>query len=219
MRPAAHTHARRAVLLTLRTMASAPPANGVQTGANAAAAAPAAPPPAAGGSGAAGTSSSPPAGTRHQDTAPLSAVVKDAVRRWYEDALREAERGDVVSCPETGGDGGDFAAPFFQPSRSFPLPSLLPPHSPFTEAAGPPLPDADRGVRLHARPGRGGAVGGPRAAAGLPHGGRVLHDLNEMKMNDSFIFRHLSLCLLACAWVCGARCACVVWVNAKEPKK
>jgi len=153
-----------------------PPTSG---GANAAAAAGVQP------SAAGGAAATSPA-TRRQDTTPLSAVVKDAVRRWYEDALREAERGDVVSWvgAGAGAGAGGRARCFRDPlcplptfcSSIFPAPLLL---SNLSETAGPALPDADRGVWLHARPGRGGAVGGPRPAAGVPHGGRILHNLTK----------------------------------------
>ena len=101
MRTAA-AHARRHYLRT--TMATATPlANGgvppTSGGANAAAAAGVQP------SAAGGAAATSPA-TRRQDTTPLSAVVKDAVRRWYEDALREAERGDVVSWAGAGAGAG-----------------------------------------------------------------------------------------------------------------
>jgi hypothetical protein len=40
------------------------------------------------------------AGDRPMATAPLKAVVADAVRRWYLDAQKEALRGDVVGARE-----------------------------------------------------------------------------------------------------------------------
>ena len=36
---------------------------------------------------------------RPMPTAPLTAVVHDAVRRWFQEAHKEAQRGDVVSPP------------------------------------------------------------------------------------------------------------------------
>jgi hypothetical protein len=96
MRPAP---ARRSVLLLLlsggggphrRALMStaAPPANGGATAAGTSGA------PAA--AGAAAPSAAAAAAAPHPRTVPLGTVVTDAVRRWYEDALREAERGDVV---------------------------------------------------------------------------------------------------------------------------
>jgi hypothetical protein len=38
-----------------------------------------------------------PNGTRAPQSVPLSAVVQDAVRRWFLDTHKEALRGDVVS--------------------------------------------------------------------------------------------------------------------------
>ena len=35
-------------------------------------------------------------------TAPLTAVVHDAVRRWFQEAHKEAQRGDVVSFVRSG---------------------------------------------------------------------------------------------------------------------
>ena len=100
--PAAATHTRRLLFLplllrrTTTTMATAPPANGGAPAPAAAAAAAPTPTPAP---------AADPASTRPAVTAPLSAVVKDAVQRWYEDALREAERGDVVSEGERRAGG------------------------------------------------------------------------------------------------------------------
>jgi len=88
MLQATHAHTRRLVLISLllrrttstsTTMATSPANGGTVAAPAAAAATPA------------------PAAAAPTETTPLGAVVKDAVRRWYEDALREAERGDVVS--------------------------------------------------------------------------------------------------------------------------
>lgn len=38
-----------------------------------------------------------PEAARPVPTAPLTAVVHDAVRRWFQEAHKEAQRGDVVS--------------------------------------------------------------------------------------------------------------------------
>lgn len=46
--------------------------------------------------GAAAAPTEKPSPSAPRPTAPLAAVVSDAVRRWYGDALREAQRGDVV---------------------------------------------------------------------------------------------------------------------------
>jgi hypothetical protein len=96
MRPAP---TRRSVLLLLlqrgggrhRRMSTAAAPNGGTT-----AAAPRPGTARSGGGGGTPAAAGGGAPTEHR-TAPLSVVVTDAVRRWYEDALREAERGDVVS--------------------------------------------------------------------------------------------------------------------------
>ena len=104
-------------------------------------------------------------------TAPLRAVVADAVKRWYEDALREAQRGDVVRRGE--GREAWRALPAAAGAASAPsptLPSLL-----SSETAGPTLSDAGRGIRLPQGPRGGGPVGGQGEAAGRAHARGVLH--------------------------------------------
>lgn len=92
-------HARRlfpALLRTATTTTSMATTTRPANGGAPSAAAPAAP-------AAAAPADAPAARRTNAETAPLSAVVKDAVRRWYEDALREAERGDIVSGRRGGG--------------------------------------------------------------------------------------------------------------------
>ena len=165
MLQATHAHTRRLVLISLllrrttstsTTMATSPANGGTVAAPAAAAATPA------------------PAAAAPTETTPLGAVVKDAVRRWYEDALREAERGDVVSKArrrERERERGDGCAPSSccpQPHPfQFPFPLPFPFGHTHTETTGAPIANADRRVRLHAGPGGRRAVGCAGSAAWL----------------------------------------------------